>query len=76
MDKMRMNHLPARIGVYCLGLMLPALGVTVSAGSILGVSPVNLLQIACSTLLGCFADFAKALHERLSCACAPHDLSA
>jgi len=102
MNKNKIMRLLIRVCVYCLGLMLLALGVAVSVNSNLGVSPVNslpyivslilnvplgtcvtvifcfyillqflllgkkfkpinLLQIAFSTLFGYFVDFAKAL---------------
>ena len=102
MNMSKVIRLLIRVGVYCLGLLLLALGVAISVNSNLGVSPVNslpyivslvigvpmgtcvtvifcfyillqflllgkqfnpvnLLQIAFSTLFGYFVDFAKGL---------------
>lgn len=40
-----------RVGVYCLGLMLLAMGVAISVNSNLGVSPVNSLPYVISLIL-------------------------
>lgn len=41
-----------RVGVYCLGLLLLALGVAFSVNSNLGVSPVNSLPYVISQIIG------------------------
>ena len=51
MNKNKTLRLLIRVGVYCIGLMLLALGVAVSVNSNLGVSPVNSLPYIISLIL-------------------------
>ena len=62
MNKNKVVQLIIRMGVYCLGLMLLALGVAVSVNSNLGVSPVNSLPYIVSLIINvpmgtCVSDF-------------------
>ena len=45
-------RLSARLGIYCLGLVVLAFGITLSVNSNLGVSPVSSLPYVVSQILG------------------------
>lgn len=51
MNKNKVVQLIIRMSIYCLGLMLLALGVAVSVNSNLGVSPVNSLPYIVSLII-------------------------
>ena len=51
MKKIKPAQLAARLGIYCLGLLVLAFGITLSVNSNLGVSPVSSLPYVVSQIL-------------------------
>lgn len=52
MKKRTLTQLAARLGIYCLGLLVLAFGITLAVNSNLGISPVSSLPYALSQILG------------------------
>ena len=51
MSKRKPAQLAARLGIYCIGLLILAFGITLSVNSNLGVSPVSSLPYVVSRIL-------------------------
>ena len=51
MSKRKPAQLAARVGIYCIGLLILAFGITLSVNSNLGVSPVSSLPYVVSRIL-------------------------
>lgn len=51
MRNIKLSKLAARLGIYCLGLLVLAFGITLAVNSNLGISPVSSLPYALSQIL-------------------------